>query len=81
MFVAMDQITNYNAAEAAKVTKTPEALSKPLARDDLPIKINDHVIFYDKCNILFRGVAKWIGTNKSAEDIVVGIEVVRELLY
>lgn len=80
MFVAMDQITNYNAAEAAKVTKTPEALSKPLAKDDLPIKINDHVTFYDKYNTVFKGIAKWIGTNKSA-DTIVGIEVVRKLMY
>ena len=79
VFVAMDKITSYNAAEAAKVTKRPDtSVSKPLARDNLHIKISDHVIFYDKHNNAFQGIAKWIGTNKSNDITIVGIEVVSE---
>ena len=75
----MDKITDYNAARATKVTKTPDAsISKPLSSDDLPIKINDHVIFYDKYNKVFQGIAKWIGTIKSNDNIFVGIEAVSE---
>lgn len=75
MFVAMDKITNSESAEAAKVIKTPDtALPKPLAEHN--IKLYNHVIFYDKYNKLFRGTAKWIGTYKSNDTTVVGIEVV-----
>ena len=68
----MDKITDRDAAKAAKVT----SVSKPLARDSLSIKINDHVVFYNIRNELIRGTAKWIGTDKSSDDVIVGIEVV-----
>ena len=71
----MDKITDHDVAKAAKVTTIP----KPLARDSLPIKINDHVVFYDIRNQLIRGTAKWIGTDKSSNDVIVGIEVVSEV--
>lgn len=64
--------------KAAKVTKTPGTLSKPPARDSIFIKINNHVTFYDKYDILSRGIVKWIGTEKSTDKVVVGIEVVRD---
>ena len=72
----MDKITGCDAAEAAKVTKTPDSsVSKPQAKNNHSIKADDPVTFYDKHNILYRGVAKWIGTSKS-NTVVVGIEVV-----
>ena len=75
----MDKITDHDAAEAAKVTKTPDSsVPKQLARDIIPIKINDHVTFYDKHDILHKGVAKWIGTDKSSDAIIVGLEVVSD---
>ena len=74
----MDKITSCDAAKAAKVIKTPEtSVPKPLAKNNHSIKINDPVTFYDKCNILYRGVAKWIGTSKT-DTVVVGIEVVSD---
>ena len=82
MFVAVDKITNGDAVKAAKLTKTPDASApKPLARYNCPIKIHDHVIFYNKYNKLCRGVAKWIGTSKSNDTAVVGIEVVSTYNY
>lgn len=73
----MDRVTDHDVAVAARVTKTPDtAVPNQLTRDNIPIKINDHVLFYDKCNNLFKGIAKWIGTDKSGKTIVVGIEVV-----
>ena len=71
----MDKITDHYVAEAAKVTVTPDTC---LPRQLAPIKIDDFVTFCDKNDILYRGVAKWIGTVKSSYDIVVGIEVVRD---
>ena len=75
----MDKITDSGAMKAAQVTETSDALPKPLARytGNISIKINDHVTFCDKYDIIFRGIVKWIGTEKSS-DIVVGIEVVRD---
>ena len=76
----MDKITNCNAAEAAKVTKTPDtSVPKPPSKNNHSIKINDPVTFYDKYNILYRGVAKWIGTSKSTDTAVIGIEVVSDI--
>ena len=74
----MDKITNRNAAEAAKVMKTPDT-SAP--RDDIPINVNDPITFCDKHDILYKGVAKWIGTDKPSDAIVVGIEVVSDIMY
>ena len=78
MFVAMDKITDCGTVKAAQVTKIPNTVPKPQARDNFLIKTNDHVTFCDKCDILFRGVVKWIGTDEPTERIVVGIEVVRD---
>ena len=77
VFVAMDKITDRDAAAAAKVTKTPDTVPKQLARDLIPIKINDRVTFCDKYDILYKGVSKWIGTDKSSDVILAGIEAVR----
>ena len=74
----MDKITDGSAVKAAQVTETPDALPKPLARDNLLIKANDHVTFCDKYDIHFRGIVKWIGTDESTDKVVVGIEVVRD---
>ena len=77
----MDKITNRNAAEAAKVTKTPDTSTpKQLARDTIPIKANDPITFCDKHDILYKGVAKWIGTDKSSDTIIIGIEVVSGII-
>ena len=79
VFVAMDKITDYDAAKAAKVTKTSGiSASKPLARNNHPIKIDDPVTFFDKFNKLYKGVAKWIGTAKSSDTVIIGIEVVSD---
>ena len=74
----MDKITDCGAVKAAQVTKTSDTLSKPLGRDSTFIKINDHVTFCDKHDIRFRGIVKWIGTTQSTDEVVVGIEVVRD---
>ena len=74
----MDKITDCGAVKAAQVTKTSDALLKPLAKSNLPIKANDHVTFCDKYDTHFRGTVKWIGTDGSADKVVVGIEVVRD---
>ena len=64
--------------KAAQVTETPDALPKPLARDNCLIKINNHVTFCDKYDTQFRGIIKWIGNDESTDKVVVGIEVVRD---
>ena len=73
----MDKITDHDVAEAAKVTVTPDTC---LPRQLASIKIDDFVTFCDKRDILYRGVAKWIGTVKSSDAIVVGIEVVSDII-
>ena len=72
----MDKITNYNTAKAAQITKASETSVPKQLPEDHKIKISDHVFFYDRQNILFRGTAKWIGADKSTNTKVVGIEVV-----
>ena len=74
----MDKITDCGTVKAAQVTKTPDTLLKPPARDSIFIKTNDHVTFCDKYDILFRGIVKWIGTKQPTDEAVVGIEVVRD---
>ena len=79
VFVSMDKITNSGAAKAAVLTQTATTSApKPLGEDNNPIRINDHVTFFDISNNLFRGTAKWIGTIKSKDTIIVGIEVVSD---
>ena len=79
VFVAMDKITDCGAAKAAKVTKTPgTSASKPLAKENLPVKINHLVTFFDKYNIVYTGVVKWIGASKLSDEVIVGLEVVSD---
>ena len=79
VFVALDKIIDRGAAKAAKITKMPgTSAPKRLAKDNLPVKINDFVTFYDKYNTCYKGVVKWIGTCESSDGAVVGIEVVSD---
>jgi len=63
--VAVDELTDSDPAKAAKVTKV-NATNLPASKSSLladanSIKVSDHVVFYDKCRNLVRGIVKSIG--------------------
>ena len=67
-----------------KLTDGDPSSLKPVSKDGdgVPIRLGDHVKFYDKFVIRHRGVVRWIGTNKALlpdGTRIVGIEAVSDI--
>jgi len=71
----MDMLTDYRAADAAKLgTDEPVPLVKKP-----PVRADDYVTFNDARGHKHRGLVRWIGTDKSVlpdGSTIVGIETV-----
>ena len=78
----MDKLTDGDTVKAARVTPSSDPL-KPSSKDGdgAPIRLGDHVKFYDNFNKRQRGIVRWIGSNKSVQPDgtpIVGIEAVSD---
>ena len=71
----MDKLSEPETSKSSQVYQTVQPQVQ-----DVPFKLGDKVIFYDKNDTLVNGLVRWIGRNKVAlpsGSKIVGIETVR----